>query len=85
MHKPNPGAYLVAHDDSRASTRPAGEPAEAPLPEEGLDLEQTMLRIIQRALQMHNYNQSRTARYLGITREALRYRIRKLEAQQTAH
>jgi len=83
--KPKHVAYLVVDDDSRASTRPAGEPAEAPLPEEGLDLEQTMLRIIQRALQMHDYNQSRTARYLGITREALRYRIRKLEAQQTAH
>jgi len=54
-------------------------PAEAPLPEDGLDLERTMLRLIERALEMHNYNQSRTARYLGITRETLRYRLRKLQ------
>ena len=53
-------------------------PAEAPLPDGGLDLEGTMLRLIQRALEKHNYNQSRTARYLGITREALRYRMAKL-------
>ena len=54
-------------------------PGEAPLPDGGLDLEGTMLRLIQRALEMHNYNQSRTARYLHITREALRYRMAKLE------
>ncbi|MFW6108785.1 MAG: sigma-54-dependent transcriptional regulator [bacterium] len=57
----------------------APTPAEAPLPEEGFDLERTMLRLIQRALEKHNYNQSRTARYLGITREALRYRMGKLQ------
>ena len=53
-------------------------PAEAPLPPEGLDLDQTMLRIIERALEMHNGNQSRAARYLHITREALRYRMQKV-------
>ncbi|HPD14640.1 MAG TPA: sigma-54 dependent transcriptional regulator [Planctomycetota bacterium] len=53
-------------------------PAEAPLPESGLDLEATMRRLIQRALEKHGYNQSRTARYLGISREALRYRMKKV-------
>jgi two-component system response regulator AtoC len=53
-------------------------PAEAPLPAEGLDLDQTMLRLIERALEMHDGNQSRTARYLHITREALRYRMQKI-------
>jgi len=53
-------------------------PGEAPLPEDGLDLEGTMLRLIERALELHGGNQSRTARYLGITREALRYRMQKL-------
>ena len=54
-------------------------PAEAPLPPEGLDLGQVTLRLIERALEKHNYNQSRTARYLHITRETLRYRMRKLK------
>jgi len=54
-------------------------PAEAPLPDEDLDLEEAMLRLIERALEKHGYNQSRTARYLHITREALRYRMRKLK------
>jgi DNA-binding NtrC family response regulator len=54
-------------------------PAEAPLPDEGFDLEQTMLRLIERALEKNDHNQTRTARYLGITREALRYRIGKLK------
>jgi transcriptional regulator with PAS, ATPase and Fis domain len=53
-------------------------PAEAPLPAEELDLDQTMLRLIERALEMHDGNQSRTARYLRITREALRYRMQKI-------
>jgi DNA-binding NtrC family response regulator len=52
-------------------------PAEAPMPHDGLDLERTTARIIQRALEKHHYNQSHTARYLRISREALRYRMEK--------
>ena len=55
-------------------------PAEALLPEDGLDLEAVMLRLIERAMDKHEHNQSRTARYLNITREALRYRMRKLRS-----
>jgi transcriptional regulator with PAS, ATPase and Fis domain len=54
-------------------------PAEAPLPEQGIDLEMTMLRLIERALEKNNHNQSQTARYLNISREALRYRLGKLK------
>ncbi len=56
-------------------------PAEAPLPDDGLDLEQTMLRLLERALEKNDQNQSRTARYLNISREALRYRLGKLKKQ----
>jgi len=52
-------------------------PAEAPLPDECIDLERTMLRLIERSLEKNSFNQSRTARYLNITREALRYRLGK--------
>lgn len=52
--------------------------AEAALPEEGFDLDATMLRLLQRALEKHGYHQTRTARYLRLSRDALRCRMRKL-------
>jgi len=72
--------FLAGPEAAPTPGRPdsAPVPSEAALPESGLDLEQTMLRLIERALGMHDQNQSRTARYLGISREALRYRMRKL-------
>ncbi len=62
-----------------------GPPAEAPLPEGELDVEGTMLRLIQRALDRHHGNQSRAARYLRLTREALRYRLNKLAQRPRRH
>ena len=47
------------------------------LPETGLSLEQVEKELIVRALQKHDWNQSRAARYLGITRHTLLYRMDK--------
>ena len=47
------------------------------LPEAGLSLEEVEKELILRALQKHEWNQSRAARYLGITRHTLLYRIEK--------
>ena len=47
------------------------------LPSNGIQLEEIEREIIRRALQMNDWNQSKTARYLGITRSALIYRMRK--------
>ena len=47
------------------------------LPPEGLSIEQVEREIIRRALEMHGGNQTRTARYLDITRSALIYRMQK--------
>jgi DNA-binding NtrC family response regulator len=47
------------------------------LPEAGLSLEEVEKELILRALQKHDWNQSRAARYLGITRHTLLYRIEK--------
>lgn len=54
------------------------------LPAENISLEEVEREIIRFALEMHNGNQSQTARYLGITRSALIYRLEKhnLDAQQ---
>ncbi len=49
------------------------------LPPEGLSIEQVEREIIRQALEMHNGNQTRTARYLDITRSALIYRMQKYE------
>jgi DNA-binding NtrC family response regulator len=47
------------------------------LPEAGLSLEEVEKELILRALQKHDWNQSRAARYLGITRHTLLYRVEK--------
>ncbi len=47
------------------------------LPAENISLDEVERDIIRYALEMHNGNQSQTARYLGITRSALIYRMQK--------
>ncbi len=47
------------------------------LPAENISLDEVEGEIIRYALDMHNGNQSQTARYLGITRSALIYRMQK--------
>lgn len=47
------------------------------LPAEGMSLDEVEHEIIRYALTLHNGNQSQTARYLGITRSALIYRMQK--------
>jgi DNA-binding NtrC family response regulator len=47
------------------------------LPAENISLDEVEGEIIRRALEQHNGNQSQTARYLGITRSALIYRMEK--------
>ena len=52
------------------------------LPEEGFSLEQLERDIIVAALQKHHWNQSQTARYLGITRNTLIYRMQKFALRE---
>ena len=47
------------------------------LPAENISLDEVEREIINHALEMHDGNQSQTARYLGITRSALIYRMQK--------
>ena len=47
------------------------------LPAENISLDEVEREIIHYALEMHNGNQSQTARYLGITRSTLIYRMQK--------
>jgi len=47
------------------------------LPESGFSLEELECELIRRALERNSWNQSRTARYLGLTRNTLIYRMQK--------
>ena len=49
----------------------------APVPQEGLVLEDVERRLIQEALERASGNQSQAARLLGISRDTLRYRLKK--------
>ncbi len=49
------------------------------LPAESISLDEVEREIIRFALERHNGNQSQTARYLGITRSALIYRMQKFD------
>jgi two-component system NtrC family response regulator len=61
----------------RAPKAKEAVPLPVSLPEAGLSLEEVEKELILRALQKHGWNQSRAARYLGITRHTLLYRIEK--------
>jgi len=58
---------------------PADVSARFMLPEEGLQLDETELSFVRQAIQRSGGNQTRAAELLGISRDQLRYRLKKLE------
>ncbi len=77
-HLQDPGGGLGAGIGGAGQIPQAGRLFGA-LPEDGLDLSTLEKEIISRALVKHGGNRSATARYLGITRNTLNYRIDKYE------
>jgi len=55
-----------------------GAPARFTLPPQGLRLEDVEMDFVRQALKMADGNQTRAAHLLGISRDALRYRLQKL-------
>lgn len=51
------------------------------LPDDGIDLEEVEREILRQALDKHDWNQTRAAQYLNITRSALIYRMQKYGLQ----
>lgn len=49
------------------------------LPYAGIDLEKVELSLVQQALDYSNGNQTRAAKLLGVSRDQLRYRLKKIE------
>ncbi len=63
---------------SRAGTAPAAPAAPAPsIPDEGLSLEDNERALLAKALEKTNGNQTQAARLLKITRDTLRYKMKK--------
>jgi len=56
------------------------------LPDEGISLEGVERELLLAALEKHNWNQTRAAAYLDITRSTLLYRMQKfgLEREKSA-
>ncbi len=52
------------------------------LPDEGVDLEQVELSLVRQAMERSSGNQTRASELLGISRDQLRYRLKKIEESQ---
>lgn len=52
------------------------------LPREGITMEGVERELIIMALQQHDYNQTRAAKTLGMSRDTLRYRMKKFDIQE---
>ena len=73
-------AYITPASLPIAITRPEGQPAAAPrteIPTEGLSLEDNERMLLARALEKTGGNQTQAARLLRITRDTLRYKMKK--------
>ncbi len=54
------------------------------LPSEGLSLDEVEMSLVRQALEQSNNNQTRAAELLGISRDQLRYRLKKLETTEAS-
>lgn len=62
-----------------AAAAPAGLPAAGPLPDAGMSLEDNEKRLLVQALEKTAGNQTQAARLLRITRDTLRYKMKKFD------
>jgi two-component system NtrC family response regulator len=78
-----PGGLLETPRLERTSTD-GGAQARFVLPDEGISLDEAELSFVRQAIQRSGGNQTRAAELLGISRDQLRYRLKKLEDAQVA-
>jgi two-component system NtrC family response regulator len=73
------GGEITLHDlpDELRRERPPSEMLQLALPPDGISLESVEKELIERALKMFDWNQTRAARYLDISRRTLIYRMEK--------
>jgi len=78
-----PGALLAPARLPSASTAETTE-TRLVLPDKGISLDEAELSFVRQAIQRSGGNQTRAAELLGISRDQLRYRLKKLEDAQVA-
>jgi transcriptional regulator with PAS, ATPase and Fis domain len=78
-----PGGLLTSPRQSSV-TISADAPAQFVLPAEGISLDEAELSFVRQAIERSGGNQTRAAELLGISRDQLRYRLKKLENGQDA-
>jgi DNA-binding NtrC family response regulator len=76
-----PGGLLGLPIQSAATASSSSEsvPAQFVLPSEGISLDAAELSFVQQAIERSGGNQTKAAELLGISRDQLRYRLKKLE------
>lgn len=74
-----PGSLLMS---PRLEQSPSATDALFVLPEQGISLDEAELSFVRQAIQRSGGNQTRAAELLGISRDQLRYRLKKLEDAQ---
>jgi len=77
-----PGGLLAPSRAADSSTTSSSE-ARFVLPDQGISLDEAELSFVRQAIQRSGGNQTRAAELLGISRDQLRYRLKKLEDVQT--
>jgi PAS domain S-box-containing protein len=77
----SPASLPMAVSHNRATAASAGAPAafQAAFPEEGISLEDSERRLLTSALEKTGGNQTQAARLLRITRDTLRYKMKKFD------
>jgi two-component system, NtrC family, response regulator AtoC len=76
-----PGSLLMSPRMEESSATSDGAPLFV-LPNEGISLDETELSFVRQAIERSGGNQTRAAELLGISRDQLRYRLKKLEDAQ---
>ena len=77
-----PGGLLAPTHVSKVTGESDATSTRFVLPEHGLSLDEAELSFVKQAIQRSGGNQTRAAELLGISRDQLRYRLKKLEETQ---
>ncbi len=79
-----PGSLLMSSRPEQSSSGTSDDAPRFVLPNEGISLDEAELSFVRQAIQRSGGNQTRAAELLGISRDQLRYRLKKLENSQLA-
>ena len=77
------GKDEIATEDKASSASTQSSPSHFSLPAEGITLDEVEMSLVRQALERSGGNQTRAAELLGISRDQLRYRLKKLEDTPT--